>query len=123
MRNRLLTIVFFIMFVAMSVTFSGCAGTFCSNAPSVTSNLQTAVDTLKSQVVQLQGTLLNGYDVEIEMAYLAAKVALSGAQILLKQWCPDPIQVADVVKNAELNITPKVLMAHKRAIKLGFVKP
>jgi hypothetical protein len=123
MRKRILALVLGLLLALSPVALSGCAGTFCSNAPSVASSLQSTVDVLKAQVAQLQGVLLNGYDAEIEMAYLAAKVALSGAQALLKQWCPDVAEVASAVKNSDTNITPKVNSAYKRAVKLGFAKP
>lgn len=122
MRKRILALVLGLLLVFAPAMISGCA-TFCGNAPSVATNLQTTVDVLKAQVAQLQGVLVNGYDAEIEAAYLAAKVALAGAQALLAQWCPNPATVADTVKNTETNITPKVQNAYKRAIKIGLVKP
>jgi hypothetical protein len=123
MRKRILALVLGLLLAVSPAVFSGCAGTFCSNAPSVATSLQNTVDVLKAQVAQLQGVLLNGYDAEIETAYLAAKVALSGAQALLKQWCPDTTEVADAVKNSNEVVTPQVNKAYKRAIKIGFVKP
>jgi hypothetical protein len=123
MRKRILALALCVMLAFTPAILGGCAGTFCSNAPTVASSLQTTVDILKAQVAQLQGVLLNGYDAEIEMAYLAAKVALTGAQALLKQVCPDPVQVSDVVKNADVVIAPQVRSAYKRAAKLNLVKP
>jgi hypothetical protein len=110
MLKRLLMALMCLTLIAAPITISGCA-TFCKNAPTVATNLQNTVDTLKATVAQLQAQLLAGYDAEIEMAYLAAKVALSTAQSLLAQWCPDPTKVADVVKDTDVNVVPKARKA------------
>ena len=113
----------FIVLVVVSMLSPGimACGWMCKNGPMVTTNLNTTVDVLKALVDQLGLALLSGYDAEIELAYIAAKGSLAGAQALLTQSCPDTKSV-DAVLAAADKVAIQGNVAFARAKKLKLVK-
>jgi hypothetical protein len=98
---------------------SGCAW-MCANGPQVTTTLSATVDSLKAIVGQLEP--MAQYDAEINLAYVAAKASLVGAQALLAQSCPDPTAVAAVVEATDKVVVPSATMSFNKAKKLKLVK-
>jgi hypothetical protein len=103
----------------------GCANfksKICGNGPDVAISLQNTVNTLKVTADELNAILQKGYDAQIALAYSIAKTALTAAQALLAQSCPDPKDVEAVATTTTEEVQPKASAAKMRAVKLGLIK-